>query len=393
MTGHLDIKNGKYQMVLNVYRDGKRTRKTISTGLTVKGNKTRAEKMLRETIRDFEMQEEAARQAILSQADRSYQTFAETTKNWLEKAKTRIDPVTYEGYATLVNHHISPYFEGTGVLLRDLTRKDIQDFFDLKAKSGRVRGKGGLSPRTLRVLRCVIHQTLARAVRDGLVSHNVCEDIDLPASVRHEANFFTRGQMEDFLSAIKGESLYPLILVTYTYGLRRSEVLGLQWDCVDFENDLLTIRRTVVRGSEVYEKDKTKNQTSRRSFPLLPEIKTLLQNIKVQQEETQKLCGKSYHKSNYVFTWQDGRPYAPDYVSHKFSKLLKQYGFPHIRFHELRHSSGSNLLCMGFTLKDVQEWLGHSDIKMTANIYGHLDAQRKQTLADAMSFGKTVATA
>ena len=86
-----------------------------------------------------------------------------------------------------------------------------------------------------------------------------------------------------------------------------------------------------------------------------------------------------------MFTWPDGRPYSPDYITDKFSTLLRKHDLPHIRFHELRHSCASLLLNNGFGLKDVQEWLGHSDIKMTANIYGHLDVARKQNIADRLS--------
>ena len=88
--------------------------------------------------------------------------------------------------------------------------------------------------------------------------------------------------------------------------------------------------------------------------------------------------------NDYVFTWEDGHPYSPDYVSHTFHKLLKKYDLPHIRFHDLRHTCASMLLSEGYGLKDVQEWLGHSDIKMTANIYGHLDIRRKRSIANGL---------
>ncbi len=86
-----------------------------------------------------------------------------------------------------------------------------------------------------------------------------------------------------------------------------------------------------------------------------------------------------------MFRWSDGRPFSPDYVTGKFPKLLEANHMPHIRFHELRHSAASNLLSLGFSLKDVQEWLGHSDIKTTTNIYGHLDAKRKLSMAEALT--------
>lgn len=104
-----------------------------------------------------------------------------------------------------------------------------------------------------------------------------------------------------------------------------------------------------------------------------------------QEQENRKTFGREYVDNDYIFKWDNGRPYSPDFVTRKFDKLLRQYGFPHIRFHELHHSCASTLIAMGFNLKDVQEWLGHSDIKMTANIYSHLDVTRKQSMADKLA--------
>jgi len=106
---------------------------------------------------------------------------------------------------------------------------------------------------------------------------------------------------------------------------------------------------------------------------------------KAAEAENCKLYGKAYIKNEYIFKWDNGLPYSPDYISHKFSKLLKQNGLPHIRFHELRHSCASLLIAQGFTLKDIQEWMGHADIKMTANIYSHLDVSRKVNIADSIA--------
>ena len=158
----------------------------------------------------------------------------------------------------------------------------------------------------------------------------------------------------------------------------------MKWDSIDFNKGLITIKHTVVKYTALVEKDKTKNASSYRSFPLLPEMQTLFLDLKRQEAENRKLFGQSYAQNDYVFKWDDGRTFAPDFVSQKFPKLLTQHGLPHIRFHELRHSCASNLIAMGFGLKDVQEWLGHADIQMTANIYSHLDVARKQAMADKL---------
>lgn len=369
-------------MVLNVYEDGKRKQVWQSTGLIVKGNKTRATQMLRETINK---REQEAREAQAAAKDPGNIPFIEQLYRWLQKKKSKVDEVTYQGYVSLIDAHIDPYFRPLGLNVNQIDENVLQTYFDFKSEHGRLNGKGGLSANSLRQHMNILHQVLGLSASKGLIPKNPCDTIELPQSQRYKANFYTATQINAFFAAIKDEPLYPLYRITFMYGLRRSEVLGLKWDSIDLDTGTLTIRRTVVSVIKKVEKDKTKNQTSYRSFPLSPDIKQLLLDLKAQQERDRKVCGKSYFQTDYVFRWPDGHPYAPDYVTRKFSQLLKRHGFPHIRLHDLRHSSASNLLGMGYGLKDVQEWLGHADIKMTANIYGHLDIQRKLALADSMS--------
>ena len=118
---------------------------------------------------------------------------------------------------------------------------------------------------------------------------------------------------------------------------------------------------------------------------MTPEALEIFKFSKCQETQNRIAFGRAYQDNSYVFKWSDGHPYSPDYVSKRFSTLLKKHNLPHIRFHELRHSCASMLLAMGWNLKDVQEWLGHSDIKMTANIYSHLDVGRKTNIADSLA--------
>ncbi len=160
----------------------------------------------------------------------------------------------------------------------------------------------------------------------------------------------------------------------------------MKWDCIDFENMQFEIKHTVVSYGGRIEKDKTKNQSSRRIYPLSDDVASILLDIKEAQRQNSKLFGKGYFESDYVFTWADGRPIPPDHVSHKFNKLLKKHNLPHIRFHDLRHTCASLLLSNDSTLKDVQAWLGHSSITMTADVYGHLDPQRKKYIGNKMQY-------
>ncbi|MDF3005855.1 MAG: integrase [Oscillospiraceae bacterium] len=377
MTGSLQIKNDKYFAVLNIYdQNGKRKQKWLTTGLAVKGNKKKAEQLLREYLREYEVK------AGLISTD---MLFCDSIRHWLTVAEKRVDAVTLQGYTCLANAHIIPYFEQRNIKLKDINRRVLQAYIDEKSKNGRLDGKGGLSPRSLILHKNVLFQTLTEAVRDELIPNNPCEYIIVPQTQRYESKFFSTEQITTLLNAIRDEPLFPLIKLTSVYGLRRSEVLGLKWDSMDFNADTLTIKHTVSKVTEVVEKDKTKNATSHRSFPLMPDIKKMLLQLKEQEKHNRKIFGKSYVENDYVLKWDDGRPFSPDYVTHRFSALLKKNDLPHIRFHELRHSCASFLINMGFTLKDVQEWLGHSDIKMTANIYSHLDVNRKKNMADMLA--------
>ena len=372
MTGSLTVKNGKYYAVLNVYENGKRKKKWICSGLPEKGNKRKAEAFLREKLAEYERMEG------IVQSDTS---FSDYVRVWLDHIARTVDEVTLQGYKSLADTHILPYFDDAGTKLTKLDHKTIQRYMDMKFTSGRRDGKGGLSPRSLRLHKNIIAQTLDLAVRNKLIQSNPCQFVVLPQCERFESQFYTEAQLKALFSALKDDPILPMVRITAWYGLRRSELLGLQWDSLDLEAGSMTIRHTVSKVTEVVAKDKTKNASSRRTFPLTPEAVEIFTKAKEQEERNRAAFGREYQENPYVFKWPDGHPYSPDYISHHFAKVLKRHGLPHIRFHELRHSCASMLINMGFTLKDVQEWLGHSDIKMTANIYSHLDNARKNTIA------------
>ena len=376
MTGSLTIKNGKYYAVLNTYEDGKRKKKWINSGLPEKGNKRKAEAFLREQIALHERNEGLVQTDIL---------FADYIRHWLTHIARKVDEVTMQGYKTLADGHILPYFDQKKVPVRSLDHTMIQRYMDEKYQNGRLDGKGGLSPRSLRLHKNIISQALDLAVQSKLIPANPCQFVELPQNVRYESTFYNAKQLQDLFKAFQGDELLPLVKITALYGLRRSELLGLQWDSIDFERKTMTIRHTVSKVTEVVAKDKTKHASSRRSFPLTAEAEAIFRRAKEKEQQNRAAFGREYQENSYIFKWPDGHPYSPDYISHRFNRLLKKHDLPHIRFHELRHSCASLLIDMGFTLKDVQEWLGHSDIKMTANIYAHLDTARKSSIADSLA--------
>ena len=137
---------------------------------------------------------------------------------------------------------------------------------------------------------------------------------------------------------------------------------------------------------EVIRADRAKNTSSLRSLPLVPNIREKLLALKEQQKEDKRVCGDCYSKEyeGYVFVDAMGNLFNPKTLTAVFSRLLEKAGLRHIRFHDLRHSCASLLLANDVPMKQIQEWLGHSDISTTANIYSHLDYKSKLTSANVM---------
>ena len=192
-------------------------------------------------------------------------------------------------------------------------------------------------------------------------------------------------EAQKVINAFDDHLLKPLIIVALYYGLRRSEILGLKWSAIDFEKDKIEISHTVLKyGSHFEERDRTKTASSRRILGLIPEVKEVLLSLQEQQKKNKKALRKLYMKNDYVFTWPDGRIIQPDYVSNAFQKVLKKNKLPKMRFHDLRHSCASLLYEKGMEIKDIQQWLGHSSISTTSDIYTHISNLHMKNLAESL---------
>ena len=284
--------------------------------------------------------------------------------------------------------HIIPYFEPLGLSLRELKPQHIKDYYNAKYVGGRCDGKdGGLSIPSIKKHGIVLREALGEAVLEDMITRNPAEGVKMPAkdiSMR-EKHFLTAEEANRVLAAFKGHPLEALVYTTLYYGLRRSEVLGLQWKAINFERNTMTICHTVVKNRTVVEKDSTKTQSSFHTYDLIPDVKEVLLRQRSRQAENRKLLGSAYHKSDYVFTWEDGTLFRPDYVTRGFQRVLRANGIPEMRFHDLRHSTASILYDKGWELKDIQLWLRHSSIDVTADIYTHISEDRKASMAQTLN--------
>ena len=378
-AGHLSEKNGRFYAVLN-YTDaqGKRRTKWIATGLTVKGNKKKAEEFLKEARKSFEVP------GVIKQPGELL--FSDFLEQWLAVAKTTVSLMTYSSYSEIVKNVVGPYFRKRGTKLTELTAKDIQDFYIEKLK--KVKASSVIHYHAL------IHRALKYAVKIDVLPVNPADKVERPRMERFVGSFYDADEMKELLEASKGTKLEIPIMLAAFYGLRRSEVLGLRWDAVNFDMGTITIKHTVtscsVEGKVVFIKqNQTKTKSSMRTLPLVGFVRDRLLALKAEQEANRKLCGKSYNREHlgYICVNEIGDLMKPHYVSDGFKKLLKKNALREIRFHDLRHSCASLLLANGVPMKQIQEWLGHSDFSTTANIYSHLDYSSKVASADALMKG------
>lgn len=383
IAGHLQEKYGFFYIVLS-YRDenGKRHTPWFPTKLPVKGNKKRAEALLLEMRQTYQPPELAGKTAAQEQAQPELM-FTDFLQQWLEVAKSTIQLTTYASYAGMMRSAILPYFLERNIRLEQLTAKDIQDFYSFQLQR--------VSANTVIHYHAVIHRALRYAVKMDLLQANPADKIERPRKEKFVGKFYDRTEVSRLFSLLEGHPLEIPIKLGAFYGLRRSEILGLRWSAIDFRADTLTIQHTVtacnVDGKHLeIAADTTKTKSSMRTLPLVDSFRELLLRKQQEQARYRKLCGRSYCTKylDYICVNELGERLKPNTLSNGFRRLLEENDMRIIRLHDLRHSCASLLLAEGVPMKQIQEWLGHSDFSTTANIYAHLDYHAKLSSAEAM---------
>ena len=360
MTGSIQTKNGKFYAVLN-YRnkEGKRKQKWVATNLEIRGNKRKAEMFLQKALLNYSDISELGTDLM----------FDDYIFKWLLSMKGELETSTYEGYKNIIDHHIRPYFKRKKIKLSELTPKDISAYYAYKLEK--------LSASTIKRHHANIRKCLQSALIEGMITSNPADRVKLPKANKYNAQFYDSEQVKVMLDRIKGVDIEPIVILCSYYGLRRSEVLGLKWSAVNFTNDTIRIINTITKTYTYCEKERTKNRSSNRTLPLIPVVKEYLLKLKAKQAKNRRLFGNCYVETEYICVKMDGSVFTPDEVSHKFKLFLKKSKLLHIRLHDLRHSCASLLIAQGVDIKVIQEWLGHSSIATTGNIYGHLQFKQK----------------
>ena len=383
ITGHLEEKNGKWYAAVNHYdAEGKRKVKWHSLDLEAKkGTKKEAEARLNKLLDKFNTGDLYLQEAM-THAERERNRLANTLvedylPEWLEGHRGNITASTYKSYKAYIENRIAPFFHELHLTVKDVTGDEINEFYNtLRAD--------GLKGTSCQRYHALLHEAFKHAMKRRIIPTNPVEQADRPKSQQFIGSYYNAEEIKNLLKITEDDELHLIIALTSHYGLRRSEVLGLKWSAIDFDTKMIFIRHKVLSeedGPRGYDVMKTKS--SYRSAPLSPFIEGLLRKEKEKQEEMKRVMrgGYCHDYDDYVNVDVIGRLYDPDYVSSHFDVVLKKHGLRKIRFHDLRHSCASILVANGVPMKMVQEFMGHSDMATTANIYSHIDAQSKLATA------------
>ena len=307
------------------------------------------------------------------------------TKVWLPAIAPSVRPTTLSGYRTLVASHLVPQL-GT-VKLQSLNAAQINAHYARLLDTGRVHGKGGLSPNSVHHVHAALHRALRDAVRWGYLQTNVASFAEPPrVSAQHrELPVWSEEQLHAFLDSAKGDRLYPLWRFCAMTGCRRGEALGLVWPDLDVEASAVTIKRALVPINGELHESEPKTRRGRRRIALDAETVAVLRELAAAQLGEQQVAGDEWVASGRVFTKENGEQLHPERISALFRRLVRAAALPPIPLHGLRHTYASIALAKGVNPAIVSRRLGHSTVAFTLDVYSHVlpqvDAEAAELIA------------
>ena len=317
--------------------------------------------------------------------------FSEWLEIWHKDYLPDIKRSTKANYRSVIDNHINPALGSYP--LSKLKAPVIQSFYNQLHK------EKGLSPKYVKNIHGILHSALDKAVEVEYATKNYSSVCSIPKVLEPEIKPLNKEDQEKLFAVLKGEEFEDLILVDLFTGLRCGELLGLTWDCIDFERGIIHVKKQLCMprkkggGGKCYWST-LKNGKTRIVLPA-PFVMDVLRHHKSVQAQQKLAAGSLWDEGDFpglVFTHPNGYHYIQPTIWKEFQKILKKAGLDHYRVHDLRHTFAVNSLKAGDDIKTLQENMGHFSAAFTLDKYGHVvdemrkaSSSRMQKLIDSMS--------
>ena len=303
---------------------------------------------------------------------------ADWLNTWVTEYIGNVKSSTRKSYQDHVRLNIIPYIGN--VPLSKVTAAMIQQMYN------ELQTEKELSPKTIKNVHGVLHRALEQAQKMGYIRSDPLAAVTLPRIEKKQIKPLEDEELCAFLKEIRGNPYELVYFVTVFTGLRQGEVLGLTWDCVNFEKQTLLINKQhgKKKGTREYCFSSLKNDRPR----VIEAADGVMDALKKQQLRQQRWAARLKdgwgNPDNLVFTTETGRYLCNQTVYLAFKKIVRRLHLDATRFHDLRHTYAVNSLKSGDDIKTVQENLGHHTAAFTLDVYGHVTEQMRRNSADRM---------
>lgn len=288
---------------------------------------------------------------------------------WVKEYTANLRDTTVVNYAGVIKNYIIPAMGN--VKLSALTTPAVQAFYNgLSKPAGKRRA---LAPATINGIHAVLHSALEMAVDLEYVRSNPAARCKLLPIPKPEIKPMDEVTIAQFMEAVSGDEYERVLLLDLYTGLRKSELIGLSWDCIDFDKGTIHLYRQLryVKGGIGYRFGPLKNGKSRTITPPQSAMR-ILQEQKRAQNEMRLRAGRGWsNPEGLVFTRGDGSHLCPTTLYEHYKAIVKRMGLPDLRVHDLRHTYATTSMQAGNDLKELSEALGHHSVAYTADTYVH----------------------
>ena len=383
LAASVQAKKGRLYAVIQVRENGRTKPVWRALGLPESANKSKVNKAYREVVQAFE--QSYAEQIAQNKKPASDIPIYDYMCAYYKKIEKNIQKSTVESYRGMINGRIRRYFTARKELtVGNITAKDIEDFYEWMFESGVVAN-------TVIHYHTVLHSAFKRAFKDGLIDSNPFDRIDRPKKNKFTGENYSEEELIAMLGLIRGDIIYPAVMLAGGLGLRRSEALGARWSRVDWEKKTILLDTKIIEYKEngkviVEPVEEMKNKSSRRTLPLPDPVYEMLCEEREKQDLYRRMFKGSYNRKydDYICVDQLGGLIRPNRVTQRFADLIRQYGLRKIRFHDLRHTFATRALERGMDYKTLSAILGHYSVAFTMDTYVHSMDEHKRHEMDKM---------